>query len=61
MIVLQNILVIVYCMPAPLGSFIDNFISLINELPREHRMLIVSDFNLDQMLRELVAKVDPLI
>ena len=40
------LLVIVYRMPRPLGSFIDDFISLINELPT-HRMLIVGDFNLD--------------
>ena len=55
------VLVIVYRMPGPLGSFIDDFISLINELPTQHRMLIVGDFNLDQMLPEHVAKVDPLI
>ena len=65
-IVLENrtgdyFLVIVYRMPGPLGSFIDDFISLINELPTQDRMLIVSDFNLDQMLPEHVAKVDPLI
>ena len=53
--------VIVYRMPGPLGSFIDHFISLINELPRQRRMLIAGDFNLDQMLPEHVAKVDPLI
>ena len=45
----------------PLGSFIDDVILLINELPTQHRMLIVGDFNLDQMLPEHVAKVDPLI
>ena len=50
-----------YRMPGPLGSFIDDFIFLINELPTQHRMLIVGDFNLDQMLPEHVAKVDPLI
>ena len=55
------LLVIVYLMPGPLGSFIDDFILLINQLPTQHRMLIVSDFNLDQMLPEHVAKVDPLI
>ena len=48
-------------MPGPLGSFMDHFISLINELPRQRRMLIAGDFNLDQMLPEHVAKVDLLI
>ena len=55
------LLVIVYRMPAHRGSFIDDFISLINELPTQQRMLIVGDFNLDQILPEHVAKVDPLI
>ena len=54
-------MIIVYHIPGPLGSFIEDFISLINELPRLCRMLIVGDFNLDQMLPERVAKVDPLI
>ena len=44
------LLVIVYLMPGPLGSFIDDFILLINKLLTQHRMLIVGDFNLDQML-----------
>ena len=34
---------------------------LINEMPTQHRILIIDDFNLDQMLPENVAKVDPLI
>ena len=29
------------------GSFIDNFILLMNELPIQHRILIVNDFNFD--------------
>ena len=45
-------------MRGPLGFFIDDFILLINDLPRQHRMLIFGDFNLDQMLPE---QVDPLI
>ena len=48
-------------MPGPLGSFIDGLILLINELPTQHRTLVVGDFNLDQMLSEYVAIVDPLI
>ena len=43
-----------------LGSFIDDFILLINELPAQHRMLIVDDFNRDQMLSKHFANVDPL-
>ena len=46
-------------MPGPLNSFIDEFVLLINELALQHRMLIVGDFNLDQMLPEHVLKVDP--
>ena len=56
-----SVLEIVYRIPGPLGFFIDDFISLINELPTQHRMLIVGDFNLDQMLPEHVVKVNPLI
>ena len=38
-----------------------DFILLINELSAQHGMLIVGDFNHDQMLPEHVTKVDPLI
>ena len=48
-------------MPGPLGSSINNFILLINELPTRQRMLIVCDFILDQMFSERIAKVDSLI
>ena len=44
-------------MPGPLGSFIDDFNLLINELSTQHRMLIVGDSNLHQMLPKDVAKV----
>ena len=54
------LLVIVYYIPGPFGTFIDDFILLINELPI-HRILIAVDFNLDQMLAENVVKVDPLV
>ena len=55
------LLVIVYCIPGPLGTSIDHFILLMNELQTKHRILIVGDFNLDQILRENFPKVDPLI
>ena len=48
------LLVIVYHMPGPLGSFIEDFTSLISGLPTQHRMLIVGDINLDQMLPRLI-------
>ena len=47
--------------PGPLNSLIDGFTLLINELPTQHRILIVGDFNLYQMLPMNVAKIDPLI
>ena len=34
---------------------------MINELPTQHRILIIGNFNPDQMLPENIAKVDPLI
>ena len=55
------LLVIVYCIPGALGTFNDDFILLINELSIQHRILIVGDFNFDQILPENVARVDPLI
>ena len=54
------LLVIVYCVHGFLGSFIDDFISLINELPTQQRMLIVGYFNFGLMLPEHATKVDPL-
>ena len=44
-----------------LGRFIDNFNSLISELPTQHRNLIIRDFNDDPMMPENVANVDCLI
>ena len=44
----------------PLGSFIDDYILLINEVPTQRKMLIVGDFNIDQILPEHFVKVDPL-
>ena len=53
--------VIVYRIPGPFGTFIDGFILLINKLPTQHRIFIVCDFNLDEILPDNIAKVDPLI
>ena len=55
------LLVILYWALGPVGSFIDQFILLMNELPIQHRILIVGDFNLDEMLPENVANIAPLI
>ena len=38
-----------------LSIFIDDFLLLINELPPQHRVLIVGDLNLNQMLPENVS------
>ena len=48
------LLVIVYRIPGILSTFIKDFI-LIDELEIQHRILIVDDFNLDQVLPENVA------
>ena len=48
-------------MPGLLDTLIDDFILLINELSTQHRILIVGDFNLNQMLPENITKTDPLI
>ena len=58
----ETLLSIIVClMPGSLGSFIDNFISLINELATQYRNLIVVYFNVDRMFPENVAKVGRLI
>ena len=46
-------------MPGSLGTFIDDFILLINELPTQHRILSGSNFNLDRKLPDNVSKFDP--
>ena len=48
-------------MPGLPDTLIDDFILLINELSTQHRILIVGDFNLNQMLPENITKTDPLI
>ena len=55
------LLVIVYRVTGPVGTFTDDFMLLISEQPTQHRILIVGDFNHDQMFLENVAKVDVLI
>ena len=50
-----------YHKPGPLATFIDDFILLINDLSAQHTILIIGGFNLDLMVSERVAKVDPLI
>ena len=55
------LLVVVYCMPGPLGTFVDESIPTINELPTLHRALVVGDFNLDQMFPVNVVNIETLI
>ena len=55
------LLVMLSWAPGPVGSFIDQFILLMNELPIQHRILIVGDFIFDQMLPKNVANTAPLI
>ena len=42
-------MVIVYDIPGPLGTATDDFFLLINDMSTQHRILIVGNFNLDQM------------
>ena len=55
------LLAIVRHAPSPVGSFIDDFFLLMDELPIQLMILIVGDFNLDQMLPKNVANIAPLI
>ena len=54
------LLVLVYRPPGAVGSFIDNLIEEITQLPTTYRTLIIGDFNLDQMLSENIEKINPL-
>ena len=56
-----SLVVVVYRMPGPLGTFNDDSISTINELPAQDRTLIWGDFNLSQRLSATVCKVEALI
>ena len=53
------LVVLVYRMPGPLGTFIADLIQIVSEFPTQHRTLIMGDFNLDQMLPENVTKLLP--
>ena len=55
------LLLLVYRKPGPVGNFINDLIDELSQLPTEYRILIVGDFNLDQMLSENVEKINPLI
>ena len=52
-----SLLVKVYCALSSVGSFIDDFILLLIELPTQHKILIVGDFNVDQVLPGNVVKM----
>ena len=52
----ETFLLVIMCHgPGPVGSFIDNFTLLMNGLPIQHRILILGDFNLDQIFPENVS------
>ena len=55
------LLVLLYRKPGPIGTFIEDLIEQLSELPTEHRTIILGDFNLDLMLRENVDKFAPLV
>ena len=54
-------LAVVYRMPGPLSTFIDDLISTISELSAQYRAQIDGYVNLDQMLPTIVTKIEPLI
>ena len=52
------LVVLLYRPPGSLGTFITDLMSEISELPTQHRILIMGDFNLDQMLTQNVEKIN---
>ena len=58
----ETILVLLlYRPPGSVGTFITDLMSQVSELPTQYRILILGDFNLDQMLPENVKKINPII
>ena len=59
------LLLLLYRVPGAVGSFVDDLIALLenilNDIPSVDRILLVGDFNLDQMLDENVRKTNPLL
>lgn len=57
----ETTLLVMHCMPGPLGIFTDDLISTINELPIQNRTLTVGDLSHDlMMLSANVAEIEPL-
>ena len=55
------LVVLVYRAPGPLGTFINDLIEQLNNLPtREHRTVLIGDFNFDQMLPKNEEKFNPI-
>ena len=52
----EYILLVLVYRTGHIGNFINDFIEQLNLLPKQHRTLIVGDFNIDQMLNENVEK-----
>jgi len=58
----QILLVLVYRHPGPMHTFIQSLIHQLSILPTDkYRVMIVGDFNMDQMLSENVEKLQPLL
>ena len=56
------LIVLLYRAPGPLGTFINDLIEELDDLPTtEYKTLVVGDFNLDQMLIENEEKFNPII
>ena len=55
------LIVLVYRTPGPLGTFINDLIEQLRDLPTQHRVIILGDFNADQMLPANEETFVPLI
>ena len=62
---LRILLVLLYRAPGPAGTFVDDLIVLIetilNDIHPVDRILLIGDFNLDQMLDENIHTTNPLL
>ena len=55
------LVVLLYRPPGTIGTFITDLMTQISELPTQYRILILGDFNIDQMLPGNVQKINPII
>ncbi len=55
------LVVLLYRPPGPIGTFIMDLMTQVSILPTQYRILILGDFNLDQLLDQNVGRIHPIL